>query len=143
MKLLAFTVPGYTITGPSQVEKIQTGPLGQNIFQLGIVSLFLLSFVLAIIFLLLGGIQWIMSGGDKEKIQKARGRLTYSIVGLIIVLLSFFIVNLVGGFFGAKLLDFSPSYTCGFSNPNGTCPNGQKCAAVSLGGEGGFACIPK
>jgi hypothetical protein len=46
-------------------------------------------------FLIWGGIRWISSGGDKGKIDSARGMLTAAIVGLIISLLAFFILNIV------------------------------------------------
>lgn len=55
--------------------------------------------VLSLIFLIVGGIQWISSGGDKAKVQGARNRITYAIIGLIVAFLAFAIINLVGYFF--------------------------------------------
>ena len=53
--------------------------------------------------ILIGGISWITSGGDKSKLQTARDRITNAFIGLIIVVAAWAIVALVGKFFG---LDF-------------------------------------
>lgn len=61
-----------------------------------IVQLFILfAVVLSVIFLIWGGVRWIMSGGDKGKVEQARSAIIASIVGLIISLLAFFIISLV------------------------------------------------
>lgn len=57
--------------------------------------LLILAILLCLFFLLYGGIRYISSGGDKGKIDQARGTLTAAVVGLIISLLAFFILNLV------------------------------------------------
>jgi len=43
--------------------------------------------------LLWGGIQWLIAGGDKEKIAKAQGRITSAIIGFVIFMSIFAIVN--------------------------------------------------
>ncbi len=55
----------------------------------------LLAVVLSLFFLLFGGIRWISSGGDKGKIDQARSTLTAALIGLVISLSAFFILNLV------------------------------------------------
>jgi len=57
--------------------------------------LLVLAIVVALIFLITGGIRWIMSGGDKGKLDSARGTVTGAVVGLIIALLAFFILNVI------------------------------------------------
>lgn len=54
-----------------------------------------LGIVLSLIFLLWGGIRWITSGGDKAKVDSARGTIVAAIVGLIIVILAWVIINTV------------------------------------------------
>ncbi len=58
------------------------------------------SFVVAFMYLLLGGFNWITSGGDKAKLQAARDEITNAIIGLIIVGAIWAIMTLVGGFLG-------------------------------------------
>jgi len=59
--------------------------------------------IIALFFLIFGGIRWITSGGDKAKVESARNTIIASIIGLIIALLSFFIITIVLGFFGLSL----------------------------------------
>ena len=56
-----------------------------------------------------GGMNMMTSGGDKQKFAQGRERVRYSIIGLIFIFLSFFIVNLIGGFLGINLLSI-PSF---------------------------------
>ncbi len=98
MKFLSLTLPGnYKVDTSGAVP---TGGLGagegvQKAIQLGLQFAFVIGIVLAIVFVIVSGIQWIISGGDKEKIQGARNRLTYSIIGLVIIIASFLIVTIV------------------------------------------------
>jgi len=50
-------------------------------------------------FLISGAITWIVSGGDKTKLESARSRITNAIVGFVILLLAFAVVNLLESFF--------------------------------------------
>ena len=58
------------------------------------VALGLIGFV-AVVFIIFGGFQYITSSGDAAKVAKAKNTLLYSVVGLIVVLLAFAIVNFV------------------------------------------------
>src|SRR3990167_5020712 len=57
--------------------------------------------------LVIGGIQWIMSGGDKAKTEEARNRITAALIGLIIVFAAWAIIILVQNVFGVSLLNFT------------------------------------
>jgi hypothetical protein len=57
----------------------------------------------AFAFLVWGGLNWIMSGGDKGKIEEARGRITNALIGLTIVAASYAIFLLVDHFFGLHM----------------------------------------
>lgn len=66
----------------------------------GIVNILLvLAVVLALIFLIWGGVRWISSGGDKGKIDSARSTIVAAIVGLILAFLAYFFVNILAFFF--------------------------------------------
>lgn len=49
----------------------------------------------ALIFILIGAFQWITSGGDKGKVEAARNHIIAAIIGLVIVVLSFVIINVI------------------------------------------------
>lgn len=55
--------------------------------------------IVAVIMIIYGGIVMMISSGDPGKIKRAKDTIIYSIVGLIIVLLAFAIVNFVVGLF--------------------------------------------
>ena len=102
---LALTVPGY---GPIEAPKeVPTGGLrndGADIIQTGVTLLIVTAIVVALFMLTYSGIQWIMSRGDKQMLDAARMRIIYTIIGLVVVFLSFMIVNIIGGLFGVQLL---------------------------------------
>lgn len=51
--------------------------------------------VIAVIMLLIGGIKYVISGGDSKKVTDAKNTILYAIIGLVIAFLSFAIVNFV------------------------------------------------
>jgi uncharacterized membrane protein len=55
----------------------------------------MLGAIIALIFLVIGGVSYITSGGDKMKVQDAQGKITSAIVGLVIVLGAFLIIKAV------------------------------------------------
>lgn len=66
---------------------------------------FVIAVLIALFFLIWGGIKWITSGGDKAGVETARNQIIAAIIGLIIVFLAFFILNLVLGLFGLSLFE--------------------------------------
>jgi hypothetical protein len=49
------------------------------------------------VYLLLGGLDWITSGGEKEKLQKAQNKITNAIIGLIIIFIILSVFGIVTG----------------------------------------------
>lgn len=66
--------------------------------------LILAAILLSLLFLIWGGFDWITSEGDKQKLQSARHKIVFAIIGLVIVFLAFFVVNVVSSFFDVNLL---------------------------------------
>jgi len=56
---------------------------------------------------IIGGIEWITSGGDKVKVDDARRKLTNALVGLILLFSIFAIANLIDTVFGVNITSFS------------------------------------
>lgn len=63
-------------------------------------AIFAIALVLTLIFLFLGGIEWLGSGGDKTHLENARNKITHAITGLVIVGAAWAITVIVGQFFG-------------------------------------------
>lgn len=51
--------------------------------------------IISVIMLILGGIRYVISGGDSKKVTDAKNTIMYAIIGLIIAILSYAIVNFV------------------------------------------------
>lgn len=51
--------------------------------------------IVAVIFIIYGGIQYMTSAGDPSKTQKAKHTIMYAVIGLVIVALAYAIVNFV------------------------------------------------
>lgn len=65
--------------------------------------LLVIAVLIALFFLILGGIRWITSGGDKGKVESARNTIIAAIIGLVIAFLAFFILSVALQFFGLSL----------------------------------------
>ena len=105
MKLTQIQIPGGTLPAPSGLPPELQGGLqdtGKNLLQLGLSWLFIIAAVLALIFIIFSGIQWITSAGDPGKVADARKRLMYSIIGLIVVAGAFLIVKVITATLGVE-----------------------------------------
>lgn len=56
-------------------------------------AIIVISGLVAVVFVIIGGIQYMSSTGDPGKIKKAKDTILYALIGLIICVLSFAIVN--------------------------------------------------
>lgn len=63
--------------------------------------------VLFFLWLVLGGIKWITSGGDKNKTEEARQQITAALVGLVVVFSAWAIAGLIKILFGVDLFDLN------------------------------------
>jgi hypothetical protein len=67
-----------------------------------IIFIVVLAVIVALLYLLYGGIKWITSKGEKTEVESARNHIMAAITGLIVVFLAIFIVSLVLAAFGLK-----------------------------------------
>jgi hypothetical protein len=71
----------------------------------GFVNLVLIIAAVVFFFILvIGGVRWITSGGDKANTEAARGQITAALVGLVIVFAAWAIIQLIQTFFGVTIL---------------------------------------
>jgi hypothetical protein len=68
---------------------------GDDTFGTSITIIFIFAILLALAYLIWGGIKWVLSGGDKAKVDAARSAIVAAVVGLILVFLAYFIINIV------------------------------------------------
>lgn len=94
----------------------------------GIINiLFIVSIVAFMFLLLIGGTQWILSGGNKQSLENARNKIINAITGLLILLLLWIIVKIINGAFGINLGNIGIS-----SNSD---PGSQSCELYCQGGD--------
>ena len=77
-----------TAKGNNQPDKLE----GQE----GIFNVLLfLAGAVAVIVLIIGGIRYVISSGDSGQVQSAKNTILYAVVGLVVVIMAYAIVNFV------------------------------------------------
>lgn len=100
LTVLALAIPAVTYAvsfeNPSQSLGLGTADLKSTVINVINWVLGLLG-IIAVIMILVGGFQWMTAAGNEEKVEKAKKVISAAIVGLIIILLAWAIVNFVIG----------------------------------------------
>lgn len=65
---------------------------------------FVISVVFALFYLVYGGFRWLISTGDKGKVTEAREHIIAAVIGLVIIFLAYFVLNIIMGFFNVGSL---------------------------------------
>ena len=80
----------------ARAEGMPTELIGDNgVFSRLTNTILLIVGLISVIMLVYGGLRYILSGGDSKKVTDAKNTILYAIIGLIISLLAFAIVNFV------------------------------------------------
>lgn len=112
-KLLAGYVNPDTITNPVLGPKLQgfIGHFGDSpaaFFALFLPKLLILGLIIGVLIfffiIIIGAIQWISSGGDKNALEEAKHKITNALVGIIILFAVFAVIKLIENFFGVSIL---------------------------------------
>lgn len=104
---LTLAASGSVVGAGTVVTGLDTGSaafsnLGQILSTL-MTAAIIVAGIAAFIFLILGGFQYLTSGGDKAAAQAARDRITYAIMGLAIVAAAVAIIQVLGAVFGFNI----------------------------------------
>lgn len=115
---IALSIPGFEKIDSSGglPAGTPTGGLatGQNVIGVFIVLIVTIAILFALWSIARGGLGIIQSRGIKEKFKSGRERALYGIFGLIMIFLSFLIINAFSAFLGYDLLCilFKPLSSC-------------------------------
>jgi len=90
---------------PSIVEAAQNYDI-LEIINRGFAYAIIIAGFLSIIFIFVGGISFILSGGAEDKIKSAVSTIRYAIIGLIITILAVVIVGTVGKAMGLDIIKY-------------------------------------
>lgn len=94
--LLVFALPGRVLAAADVI--VDQKALGFAIPTLGdlltfiIRGFFIIAGLMALLYLLLGGLTWVTSGGNKENVDKARDKITNAIIGVIVIIATLAII---------------------------------------------------
>lgn len=98
----------------AEEDKIKLIPEGQfsglggitipGIVSAGIRFILVIAALVSFVFLIIGGIKWITSGGDKEGTSQAQSTITSALIGLVVVFAAWAIMKLIETFFGIEIL---------------------------------------
>lgn len=72
----------------------------------GIAYAIIVAGFLSVVFIFIGGISFILSGGNEEKIKQAVSTIRYAIIGLIVTVLAVIIVNTLGHIIGVNTTEY-------------------------------------
>ena len=72
----------------------------------GIAYAIIVAGFLSVVFIFFGGISFILSGGQEDKIKQAVSTIRYAIIGLIITVLAIVIVGFVGRALGFDIIRY-------------------------------------
>jgi hypothetical protein len=65
------------------------------------VMLFLIG-AISVIMLIIGGIRYVLSGGEQAKVAEAKNTILYAVIGVVVAILAYAVVNFVIGSFAAQ-----------------------------------------
>lgn len=105
--LLAQRIENPLAPGLSPDNPAQAGSLFGDFLSRTITLALVIAAVVFVFFLIIGGIRWITSSGDKTRLEGAKGTITNAIIGIIIVFSVFAVAMLIEGFFNVKILQIN------------------------------------
>ncbi len=96
----------FGVITPPPGSGFATGPnaIG-TLFGNAIILFLVVAGLTALVYLLWGAFDWIISGGDKERLVKARQKIRNAVIGLLIIFAALVIFNvLIGVILGGKII---------------------------------------
>lgn len=144
LTLIAQGAPNVINILPQATQISPVGTLGRLI-ELGAGAVLVVGGVAVLLYLILGGFNWITAGGDKAKVESARAMITQGIIGLAILASVFAVYGVLLRFFGITDRISITGGAGGGGNPVGGGQQPQTCAGgvaigttVNDGGAGGY-----
>ena len=77
-----------------------------EIINKGLAYAIIVAGLLSVVFIFIGGISFILSGGQEDKIKQAVSTIRYAIIGLVITILSVVMVGSLGRLLGVDVIKY-------------------------------------
>ncbi len=97
-----------TITPPNNIPKVtgnDPSSFVANLVHNGLSLLLIVSFVIALIWIILNGLRFILAQGDEKTVASAWTQIYWTLIGMLIIMGSFAIIKMVETFFGVSVLN--------------------------------------
>ena len=105
------------VTTPPQLGDLgsQPGNIAISLFLSRAINIiYMLAGLLVVFMFISGAVMWIISGGEKEKVEEARKRIMAAVIGVILLALAFVILGVLGGILGFQFFAGQniPGFNC-------------------------------
>lgn len=91
------------VNPPDFIRNLGKGSVGiGNVLSNIITLIYIISGIVFLFMVVIGAFQWIISGGDKDKVAGARARITQAVIGIVLLALAFLIIGVIGQITGFK-----------------------------------------
>ncbi|MBI2309525.1 hypothetical protein HYU89_01380 [Candidatus Collierbacteria bacterium] len=108
LSILSASAYAAGITNPALADDLGRGDPA-NVFGRFVGSWWGLAYVIGgllfLLYLVWGGVEWIMGGGNKDRIESAKNKISNGILGLTLLAASFALVKAIGFVLGIDLLE--------------------------------------
>ena len=95
-----------SIGGKNVGDNVATIKCLEPLFQNVVNAIIALSGVALFIMLIVSGYNFLFSGGDQKKLEKARGTMTNAIIGLVVIACAYLILVIIKVFTGVDVTKF-------------------------------------
>lgn len=105
---------GFRGFGPLGLEgrdNVEAPAIFSNVISTTVGVITVVAIIWFIVQLMSGAVAIIGSGGDKGKVEQARGKITSALTGLVVVVAGVFVVDLVGTILGFPILNLAAAIT--------------------------------
>ena len=77
-----------------------------KVLSVGLQLVLIVAAILLLVYLLWGALDWLVSGGEKEKLVKAQNKITNAVIGMLMVVAAFTLFTVVTGtILGNKIIE--------------------------------------
>lgn len=108
MSLLAQAKPweGLEQSDPNAVADVATIGSISSILTNIISAIVVFSGIVLFVMLVVGGMNFLLSGGDQKKLDKAKGTVSNALLGLVFLVVSYLVLKLIQAFTGVDVTTF-------------------------------------
>jgi len=94
-----------------EVQDVATIASLASLFKNAVTGITAFAGVVLFVVIVISGFTFLFSGGDAKQLEKAKNAFTYAIIGLVVIVCAYLILQLIGLFTGADVTKFNLNIT--------------------------------